>query len=360
MIEDMVIVDAVVHPYNLAPENQDPTAKAQLETVYAAHKLSFDPRNEQFMLTHDEFFSDLTYETLAVAEFVESPVDLAVIHALPTLGMVKSYMNDPYRAALFRDRYPHRFKVYATVDTPLVKAAIGQLEGQLERHRFDGLKLYPAFFYDGKGTGWRLDGEDFATPLLEAARRSGIRHIAVHKTLWLPPAPRDAFNIDDVDSPLDRFPEMTFEIVHAGVAFLDQTCELMSRHANLYLNLETMFAYILTRPRVFAKILGTLISRCGSERLLFATGNNLAHPRPILEAFANYQLPHDVIEEYGFKAITSAERRNILGLNALRMHGLESASVIADVRKDEFSQARARRIPGPWSVLRERRAWAVP
>jgi len=356
MINDMVVVDAVVHPYNLSPANQDPAAKAQLESVYAAHRMSFDARNAAYMLSHEEFFSDLSYETLACAEFVESPVDFAVIHALPGLGMVKSYMNDPARAAAFRDRYPNRFKVYATVDTPIAKGAIEQLEWQVKEHHVDGLKLYPAFFYEGKGVGWRLDGEDFATPLLEAAQGFGIRHVAVHKVLWLPPAPRDAFNIDDVDSPLARFPELTFEIVHAGVAFVEETCALLQRHPNLRLNLETMFAYILTKPKVFAKVLGTLITRCGSERLMFATGNNLAHPRPILEAFARYQFADDVLREFSFRQLTEVDRRNILGLNALRLHGLEAREVLAGIRDDEFSRARAGRIPGPWSVLRERTA----
>jgi len=36
MIRDMIVVDAMVHPYDLAPENQNPAA-AQLQAVYAAH-----------------------------------------------------------------------------------------------------------------------------------------------------------------------------------------------------------------------------------------------------------------------------------------------------------------------------------
>jgi uncharacterized protein len=53
VIGDMLIVDAVVHPYNLAAENQDPAAKAQLETVYAAHCLSFDSAHSEYVLTHE-------------------------------------------------------------------------------------------------------------------------------------------------------------------------------------------------------------------------------------------------------------------------------------------------------------------
>ena len=353
MIEDMIVVDAVVHPYDLAPQNQDPAAQAQLETVYAAHRLSFDPPNAQYMLSHEEFFSDFPYDALAYAEFVESPVDLAVIHSLPNLGMVLKNMTDPDRAAAVRDRYPNRFRLYATVDTPILSAAVTQLERQVKELGVDGLKLYPAFFYGGQGVGWRLDGEDFATPLLQAAQELGIRHVAVHKALWLPPAPRAAFDIDDLATPMERFPELTFEIVHAGVAFLEETCQLLERHRNLYLNLETTFAYILVKPRVFAKVLGTLLTRCSSDRLLFATGNNLAHPAPILKAFEAYQLPEEIVAEFGFRQVTKTDRRQILGLNAVRRLGLDQRDVVEGTRADEFSMARRDRPRGPWSVLRQ-------
>lgn len=352
MIGDKVIVDAVVHPYDLAPSNQIADAKEQLQAVYAAHRMAADARHQQFVLTHDEFFSDFTFESLAQAEFVESPVDLAVIHALPGLGFAKTHVTAPQRAAAFRNLYPDRFKLYATVDTPVLKDAIAQLERQVKDLGVDGLKLYPAFFYDGIGQGWRLDGDEFATPLLEAAIDMGIRHVAIHKALWLPPAPREAFNVDDVDLPLDRFPTLAFEIVHGGTAFLEETRALLERHSNLFLTLETMFAYILVKPRIFAKILGSFIKHCGSQRLMFASGNNLMHPWPILEAFVDYQFPDEWVEEFGLVRLTEQDRRNILGLNCLRMHGLDPAEVARRVAHDEFSRARAQRVPAPWSALR--------
>src|ERR1700722_9126485 len=353
MIANKIVIDAVVHPWNLAPQNQNPNATPQLEAVYAAHQLSSDAAHQQYVLARDEFFTDISFETIARAEFVESPVDLAVIHSLPNLGFALSYVTDPSRAAAFRDRYPGRFLLYATVDTPIVSSAIADLERQVVELGVDGLKLYPAFFYGGIGEGWKLDGEDFATPLLEAAQRMGIRHVAIHKALWLPPAPRDAFNVDDMETPLDRFPDLTFEIVHGGAAFLDETIALLEDHANLYLTLETTFSYILAKPRAFAKILGRLISRCGSERLLFATGNNLAHPAPILEAFSEYQFPEEYIEEFGLKPLTEMDRANILGSNALRLHTIDRGQVLANIAGDDFSLARARASWAPWSALRD-------
>jgi hypothetical protein len=352
MIGDAVVVDAVVHPYNLAPQNQDRTAQAQLDAVYAAHRMAADPEHQAYLLQPAEFFSDVSFDVIAQAAFVESPVDLAVIHSLPNLGFTLGNVTDPDRAAACRDAHPRRCKLYATVDTPVLRTAVAQLERQVKELGVDGLKVYPAFFYDGTARGWRLDGEDFATPLLEAARKLGIRNVAIHKALWLAPAPRDAFNIDDMGSPLERFPDLNFQIVHAGTAFLDETRRLLERHRNLYLTLETMFAYILVKPRLFAKILATFLKSCGSDRLLFASGCNLMHPGPILKAFAKYELPEEVMREVGSRQLTEADRRNILGLNALRLYGLRPEDVVKATREDAFAKARAQRIPPPWSVLR--------
>jgi uncharacterized protein len=352
MIDDVVVVDAVVHPYNLAPANQNPDAGEQLEAVYAAHLLATGDDHAEYRLDRAEFFCDFPFEAVAGSLFAESPVDLAVLHALPNLGFCREYVTDPRRAAACRSRYPDRFLLYATVDTPVTDDAIRQLEWQVRELGVDGLKLYPAFFYDNRGTGWRLDDPDFATPLLEAARDLGIRNVAVHKALWLPPAPRDAFRIDDLDLPLERFGDLNFHIVHAGAAFLDQTAALLSRHRNLYATLESVFAYVVVRPRVFARVLGTLLQACGPGQLMYGSGSNLSHPAPLLAAFDGYEFPAEAMAEYGFRQITAQDRRQILGETALRVHGLDAATVLKRIGDDEFSQARARGEVRPWARIR--------
>ena len=352
MLNDALVIDAVVHPYDLSPRNQNPQARAQLDAVYAAHTLSLDPGHRDYMLSHDEFFCDFPYQAMAQAEFAESPVDLAVIHALPNLGFCLGDVTNPDRAAAFRDRHPNRLRLFATVDTPILGQAIAQLERQVKAFRVDGLKLYPAFFYDGAGVGWRLDGEDFATPLLEAARAFGIRHVAIHKSLWLSPAPKQAFEVGDLALPLARFADMSFQIVHGGVAFLDETLRLLERHANLHITLETMFSYILVKPRIFAKILGAFLKAVGSNRLMFASGNNLSHPDPLLAAFADYRFPAEHVREFDLPKLSEQDRRNILGLNAARLLGLDPATIIASVQGDSFARARQGG-PPPWSTLRQ-------
>ncbi|MEV7085391.1 amidohydrolase family protein [Streptomyces sp. NPDC093085] len=355
MIGDTVVVDAVVHPYNLSPRNRNPRAEEQLEAVYAAHLLATGEEHPEYRLSRDEFFSDFPFEAVADSLFVESQVDLAVIHALPNLGFARDYVTDPRRAAAFRARHPDRFLLYATVDTPVTDAAIAQLVRQVEEFPVDGLKLYPAFFYGGRGEGWRLDGTDYATPLLEAARDLGIRNVAVHKALWLPPAPRGAFSVDDLAAPLERFPELNFHIVHAGAAFLEQTAALLARHRNLYATLESVFAYAVVRPRVFAKVLGTLLGACGAGQLMYGSGANLSHPAPLLNAFRGYRFPQDAIEAYGLRQITAVERRLILGGTALQVHGVDGAEAARRVAGDAFDRARALGDGRPWGRIRARR-----
>lgn len=358
MIEGSVVVDAVVHPYDLSPENRNPSAGAQLESVYGAHVVATGPDHAEHMLARDEFFSDFPFEAIADSVFVESPVDLAIVHALPNLGFCLGPVTSPDRAAAFRDRHPDRLRLYATVDTPATDQAIAQLERQVRELGVDGLKLYPAFFYDGVGEGWRLDGPDFATPLLEAARDLGIRNVAIHKALWLPPAPRSAFEVDDLDGALERFPDMNFFMVHAGAAFLDRTAELLARHPNLHATLESVFAYVVVRPQVFATVLGTLLAACGPDQLLFGSGSNLSHPAPLLEAFTGYELPAELVDEHGWPQLTAEDRAKILGGNALRLHDVEAEDLLRRVEGDEFAQRRAAGRTRPWGRFRAEAAVA--
>jgi predicted TIM-barrel fold metal-dependent hydrolase len=210
----------------------------------------------------------------------------------------------------------------------------------------DGLKLYPAFFFDGDALAWRLDDEDFATPLLEAAQDLGVCNVAVHKAVPVPPAPDEAFRIDDLDAPLERFRGINFQMVHAGVVFLPEACRLLARHPNLYANLESSFAYILSKPRRFADILGSLLAAAGPDQLLFGSGINLVHPRPLLDAFAAFEMPEDL------PVLTDEIRAKILGGNALRIHGLDADDIRRRIADDEFERQKTGGPAPYWSRLR--------
>ena len=341
-----LVVDAVVHPYDLGPDNRPRGDDTQFRALHPFHVQSSGGPAEPWTLTEDEFFTDFDHDALTAALFAESSVDVAIIHALPNLGFTNGGVTDVGRMAALRDRYPGRYLLYATVDTPVTDAAIKQLEHQVTAYQVDGLKLYPAFFFDGEALAWRLDDEDFATPLLEAARDLGIRNVAVHKAIPVPPAPEEAFRVEDLDGALERFHDINFHAVHAGVVFLPETCQLLSRHTNFYANLESSFAYILSKPRRFAEMLGAMLAAAGPDRLLFGSGVNLVHPRPLLDAFASFEMPDDL------PALTDEIRAKILGGNVLRIHGLDTDEICRQIAGDPFEQRKANGLAPYWSGLR--------
>jgi predicted TIM-barrel fold metal-dependent hydrolase len=142
--------------------------------------------------------------------------------------------------------------------------------------------------------------------------------------------------------PLERFPEMNFQIVHAGMAFVEETIALLRDHPNLYATLESTFAYVNVRPEQFAGVVSRMLDAVGSTRLLFASGTNLMHPRPVLDGFQRLSLPN----------LGDEDRANILGLNTLRLHGL-TADVVRDrTADDEYALASGDAEAEPWSVVR--------
>ena len=136
-----MIVDAVVHPWNMSPENQNPAAQAQIDAVYASHRLSYDAAHADYVLQPDEFFRDLSFDVIARAEFVESPVDVAILHSLPNLGFGLGHITLPEKCAAFRDRFPHRTRILGTVGTPIAATAIEEIARQHGELGIDGVKL---------------------------------------------------------------------------------------------------------------------------------------------------------------------------------------------------------------------------
>lgn len=353
MIGNSVVVDAVVHPFNMSPSNQNPRSETQVEAMYASHvRYTGDP-DSPYALTREEYFTDFSFDALSRALFVESPVDFAIIHSLPNLGFTMDYVVDPRHAGAYRDLHPKRYCLYTTVDSPVTDRAIAQLEAQLLEHPADGIKLYPAFYFDGTSEAWRMDGADFGTPFIEAARDLGIRNVAVHKAVWGPTDSAEAFGVGDLGGALERFPDINFQIVHGGMAFLEETIALLKTYPNVYVTLESLFSSILVNPKFFAEVVGQMIAAVGSERLLYASGANLIHPRPFLEAFTRFQIPDELVEKMGLPKLTEADRRNMLGENALRLHGLNATTVLAGIDDDEYSRARPDFSGGPWSELRQ-------
>lgn len=350
MLDDLFVVDAVVHPYNLSAENVEVVDHA------GANPLIY-VRDEQYALTREEKLTDFSPYGTAHALFAESPVDLGILHALPRFSFTRGPFTDLRKVVAMRDRWPDRFLVYGTIDTMDLSEAIESLHYQVEELRIDGLKLYPAIRYQDRMHGWKMDDPEYALPLMAAARDLGLRNIAVHKII---PVGMDMqyFQVPDIEIALKEFPEINFHVVHAGFSFLEEFCVLIQMYQNLYANLENTTGFAIARPKLFAEILGELLYWGRAEQICFASGINLMHPRPPLEAMAGTVISEELAGR-GYPEITHEMMGLMLGGNMLRVHGIDPVAARERFKDDEFEVAARDGLQEPWSGLRSEAAAGV-
>lgn len=351
MLADFVTVDAVVHPYNFAKEKLLPGAERLTKVIYEHHRMWGGP--PEFILDEDVYLSDFDLDAFSHALFAESQVDVAVIHALPGQGIIRDEPIMVDRMARLRDKYNNRYFLYGTVMTVELKESIRHLRQQVNELGIVGIKIYPTIHYDGSPWPIRLDTQDFMFPLVEEMLTLGITNLAVHKAISIGHSSFDPYRLDDVEAVAARFPDMNFQVVHAGLNFLEETCLLLHRFPNVYANLEIPWNFVIDRPGLFAEILGELLYWGSPEQIIYGDGCNLVHPRPALEAFRDFSMPDRLIEERGYPQMGHDERQLILGGNIARLHGWKLDALRASVEDDDFEREKRIDLAPPWSGFAE-------
>jgi predicted TIM-barrel fold metal-dependent hydrolase len=341
MLNDAFVIDAVTHAYNVELTNfaLPEAANAITQMVYGL-TTTMKP---EFVLPPDRWMADWDTEDVANMLFRESGTDFAIFH--PTaIGAYVDGMTSVDKAAEVVRRWPTRFRSYAAVDPLKGAEALEEFDRQVEMYSPIGLKLYPSSWAEGAHRGWRMDDPEIAFPFFERARQHGLRTVAIHKAIPFGLVPMTPYKIDDIDIAASSFPDLNFELVHGGAAFVEETSWLVGRFPNVWINLEGLTAMLPSHPRAFASVLLGLCQLGGPavlQRLVWGTGCMAAHPRPLLEAFAEFTYPEDLLAASGFitplPQITEEDKRGILGLNYARMAGLDIAELQTGLAGDEFS-----------------------
>jgi predicted TIM-barrel fold metal-dependent hydrolase len=348
---DMFLVDAVVHAFNWTQDNfAIPEARGIAETSVDYHRML--TRDDASRLTRDEFLRNWQAEQVEAALFVESRLDLIAYHGTPIFDFWKDGHSATSKGLELRERNPGRVLVYGACNPFDGEAAIRRLESLVERDRVDGIKMYAARYADGKTYAQPLDDPEYGYPFIERAGELGVRVIAVHKALPFGPVRSEPFGVTDISEPCASFPDMNFEVVHAGYAFLEQTAFLAGM-PNVWFNLENTAALLMCAPRRFAEVIGTLLASGAGDRIMFASGCALVHPAPLIKAFLEFEMPPDLVQGYGFPELTDDIKAGILGENFLRLHDLTVDTVREKVKGDRWERLRVDAgCPEPWSDLR--------
>lgn len=344
---DILVVDATVHGWSVLPENRtQPFVDDVVKLLYYWATEQLHPRGDlryQLTLSQFERMADFQPDLLESVLFAESPIDVALYQGVPLYGLFRDGSSPISIAERVRDRFPHRMFIYGDV-SPWRPDALERVERLIDEHRVIGLKFYPLDLVDGQLHPVRLDDEERLFPLIERARAKGLRVIAVHKAIPLPPATVDRFDAEDLAPAARSFPDMTFEIVHGGFAFNRDVAQLLERYPNITVNLEGAPCYALNHSRRFAEMMAPLLASGAHDRIFFSTGAPVMHPRPFVEAFWRFEMPR------GFPRMTPEIKRGILGENFARQHGWDVAALKQKCQSDKYGLIREK-MAAPWTAI---------
>jgi predicted TIM-barrel fold metal-dependent hydrolase len=337
VFNDVFIADAVVHGYNWTEENWSiPEARLSVEGGVGAHTNWYSP-DPASRLTPEEFTGDWQPEDLEEALFLEVGADLVCYHGTAIYDFFLDGHSANHKGAAWKQREPDRVIYYGAAnpfDGPKALEA-------LKRNRDEGadaVKVYSAFYKDGSTIPASLDDPEFGLPFIEKAIDLGYKIIATHKAIPFGPVANKAFDLADIPGAAARYPEITFEILHAGFAFVEETNLVLASFPNTCVNLEGSNSLLLAQPRRFAEFLGQFLMHAGEDRIMIASGTPLVHPRPLYEAVLNFEMPQDLIDGYGYPEVTMEMKRKFLGENFLRLHGIDKAEFQARVAGDNWAR----------------------
>ena len=184
-----------------------------------------------------------------------------------------------------------------------------------------------------------MDDPNLAYPLFERAQELGIKTVAIHKAIPNGPVPINPYRVDDVDGAAIHFPELSFEIIHSGLAFLEETAHAIARFPNVYANLEITSALIHHAPGWFDEIMALFLFWAGPEKIIYSDGTMFCHSQSILRKFWEWEFPQPLLDKYQLGQITKKDKALILGGNYARIVGLDIEQAKARIADDEFSRA---------------------
>ena len=351
MLDDVFVLDAICHAYNFSPQNRigQPYANGISDGVYQMHQQFSPPGRPELLLDQDTFNNRICdADITAHALFGESHTDAIIYHELPLYGYFKDGGSPLSIGEEMRQRWPGRVFLYGGI-SPHQQGALDRVDELVERHKVSGIKLYPHDMIAGKLRSFAMDDAELMYPIFERVRKRGLRTVAIHKAIVMGPVPIEPYFPFEVGAAARAFPDLNFEIVHGGWAFMEETLALLQWHPNITVSTEGTTGLLFKAPRKFAEIIGALMAIGATDRILWAIGGLMLHSRPFEEAFWQFQMPRDLVEDYGYPPLTDAVKRGIFGLNAARLCGFDLDALKRQTQEDEFSKPR--RLAEPFSRL---------
>lgn len=345
------IIDGVCHPYNFSPGNlKGDFGRAFADVLYSYHPVVNPPG---VALERHEWDYEWGPEEFMETMILESDVDMVSMHSLPIYDAFKDGGAGADKGAALKRDYPQRVLWYAGVDMFEPDKALADAKRFIDQGA-DGIKFYPSRYVDGFTESWRMDDERSVFPVLQAAYDAGIRNVAIHKVLPIGPVSSDGMQVDDISAAANAFPDMNFQIVHAGFMFVDETKMLMGNHPNIFANMEASLLLAMLQPRRMADILDEFLIYGGPDRLIFSSAAVNPHPQIVIDGLERFELP-----DTSPIPLSSEVRDLLMGGNLARLHGIDIEKKRAELAQDSFAAEKQKGLRAPFSSVRAKQKAAA-
>lgn len=310
----------------------------------------------------------LSGEALLKDVFLDSDTSIAVLSHVPA-----TFENAPltHEEALATKRIidaldgTERLFLHAPVN-PAEARALERMQAYAGSVKLAGFKTYTQFDPDPNGPGgfW-LDDEKLATPMIEQARKLGVRNICVHKGIPLGPKGVQFAGCRDIGPVARRFPDMNFIVYHAGYdpyrvegayqehngSGIDNLVNSLRASgigpgSNVYAELGSTWRLVMRFPDRAAHLLGKLVKYVGEDNVLWGTDSIwYGSPQDQIQAFRAFQISKELQDRHQYAELTPQLKRKIFGLNGARVYGLDAAALRPRLKKDPVGKARAEYLP---------------
>jgi len=175
-----------------------------------------------------------------------------------------------------------------------------------------------------------------------------VKNICLHKGL-----PLTGFNVEhcnpkDIVKASKDFPDLNFLLYHSGFKSLEEAlpvaeggfkktadvpwvsdlCDWRKKNphmTNVYMELGSTFGQmVITHPLLCGHVLGMIISAFGADHVLWGTDSIWwGSPQWQIEALRRFEMPDQLMKQFGYKPLTREVKAQIFGLNAARIYGVD-------------------------------------
>ena len=302
--------------------------------------------------------ADLSWENFVKEVFLDSETAIGLISTppgpYPQEAVVPPKEMTHIRDEINRVTQSRRMLAHGLITPQLGQADLDFMDLQASTLKVDAWKGYTGAAPKGFDRGWFVDDEKIAYPMLERARKLGVKRVCLHKGLPLGPV-ADYNHPRDLIKAARDFPDIDFLAYHAGlrgvspasqsadVPWTTELCQMKRKEPdlkNIYMELGSTFGQLVTtNPTACAHLLGQVIDTFGADHVLWGTDSIwYGTPQWQIEAFRRFEIPPALVEKHGYAPLTRSAKEQIFGLNAARVFGVDVNARRNEIPKDYLSR----------------------